>query len=288
VEIAWRAGLVVVAASGNLGPTANSTVTPGIDPYAITVGASDDAGTVTVADDSLAPFSSWGTAYSDPKPDLVAPGRRIVSISVPGSALDLLFPDRIVRARNGAAYLRLSGTSQATGVVSGAVALLLQHSPGLAPDQVKSTLVTSTRAFGTTPAANPVARGSGLLDVSAAAASVPAPSGEQIQGTAVIGTITHAARPANAFARSVYPLLARLPLRWKDPTLGGIDWNAFTWDSVGWDDSVAWDNFDWDSVGWDESVAWDSVGWDSVGWDSVGWDSVGWDESVAWDSSGFD
>src|SRR5207245_2356898 len=133
IEIAWRLGLVVVAASGNGGPGRDTVVSPGIDPYAITVGASDDQGTVSRRDDTLAWFSAWGTADSNAKPDLVAPGRRIVSIRVPGSALDMLFPNRVVTARNGSTYMRLSGTSMATPVVSGAAALLLERQPNLSP-----------------------------------------------------------------------------------------------------------------------------------------------------------
>src|SRR5439155_205182 len=90
----------------------------GIAPQANTVGATDDHGTISPRDDTFAPFSAWGTADSNAKPDLVAPGRRIVSIRVAGSALDTLFPDRVVTARNGATYLRLTGTSMATPVVA--------------------------------------------------------------------------------------------------------------------------------------------------------------------------
>jgi serine protease AprX len=294
IEIAWRAGLVVVAASGNGGPARDSTVTPGNDPYAITVGATDDAGTIDTGDDSLAPFSAWGSADSNAKPDLVAPGRRIVSIRVAGSALDTLFPDRVVRARNGAEYLRLSGTSMATAVASGAVALLLERDGALTPDQVKTALVASARPYGPNgapPLPDPIADGSGLLDVLAASQAatreVPSARGDAIGAitTTELPLARRVARPADAFARSLFPLLARLPLRWKDPGLGGLAWNTLTWDSVVWD-SVAWDNFDWDSVAWD-SVAWDSVAWDSVAWDSVAWDSVAWD-SVAWDAFTFD
>src|SRR5947208_5730327 len=121
VEIAWRDGLVVVAAAGNGGPTRNSVLSPGIDPYAVTVGATDDQGTTSPRDDALAVFSSWGNADSNAKPDLVAPGRHIVSLRVPGSALDSMLPTSVVAARNGATYFRLSGTSMATPVVSGAV-----------------------------------------------------------------------------------------------------------------------------------------------------------------------
>ncbi len=54
VEIAWKRGLVVVAASGNRGPNNGTVDTPGIDPYVITVGATDDHGSVAVGDDDLA------------------------------------------------------------------------------------------------------------------------------------------------------------------------------------------------------------------------------------------
>ena len=133
VEIAWRRGLVVVAAAGNGGPGRNSVASPGIDPYVITVGATDDRGTLGRGDDMLAWFSAWGSAGASAKPDLVAPGRRLVSVRVPGSTLDTLFPERVVAAQNGATYLRLTGTSMSTAVVSGAAALLLQSRPNFSP-----------------------------------------------------------------------------------------------------------------------------------------------------------
>ena len=293
IEIAWRRGLVVVVAAGNGGPGRDTVASPGIDPYAITVGATDDNGTIARGDDTLAPFSSWGSA----KPDLVAPGRRIVSLRVRGSALDLLYPDRVVVLPNGSTYIRLSGTSMATPVVAGAVALLLQRRPNLTPDQVKALLVGTTQPYGQDSGValpDPAADGAGLLDVLAAnqtqASAAAGTSG--IGGTVLAGAFkgfdlaeAHAnrgLRPADAFARALLPCLRGLPLRWKDATLGGIAWGSLTWDSVAWD-SVAWDNFEWDSVAWD-SVAWDSVAWDSIAWDSVAWDSVAWD-SIAWDSS---
>ena len=292
VEIAWRRGLVVVAASGNGGPDRDTVVTPGIDPYAITVGATDDRGTIGRDDDLLAWFSAWGSADSNAKPDLVAPGRRIVSLRVPGSALDVLFPDRVVVAQNGATYFRLTGTSMATAVVSGAAALLLQRRPTLTPDQVKALLVGTTQPYGEDSGQvlpDPIADGSGLLDayaaVNTAPSGAPAPSGGLLFGTlqsvARVACVNQRLRPADGFARSLYPVLFGSPLNWKDPLAGGIFWPALTWDTLVWD-SAAWDNFAWDSVLWD-SIAWDSIVWDSVAWDSIAWDSIVWD-SIAWDA----
>jgi serine protease AprX len=300
VEIAWRRGLVVVVAAGNAGPARNTVASPGIDPYAITVGATDDHGTISPRDDTLATFSSWGTADSNVKPDLVAPGRRIVSLRVPGSALDLLFPDRVVTTPSGATYMRLSGTSMATPVVSGAVALLLQRRPNLSPDQVKAILVATTQPYGQDSGValpDPTAGGSGLLDALAASqrdVSPPAPS-PVVGGFGLANAVTavdrwearanRGLRPADAFARSLFTALRAVPMRWINPTLGGIDWTSLTWDSIAWD-SIAWDNFDWDSIAWD-SIAWDSIAWDSIAWDSIAWDSIAWD-SIAWDSINWD
>jgi serine protease AprX len=300
VESAWRRGLVVVVAAGNGGPAGGTVASPGIDPYAITVGATDDHGTISPRDDTLAPFSSWGSADSNAKPDLVAPGRRIISLRVPGSALDLLYPDRVVTTASGATYIRMSGTSMATPVVSGAVALLLQRRPSLSPDQVKAILVGTTQPYGQDSGAalpDPTAGGSGLVD---ALAAVQSDIGAAAPSTSVAGigvpdasaVANHVAaranrglRPADSFARSLFTALRGVPLQWKNPTLDGIDWTALTWDSVAWD-SIAWDNFDWDSIAWD-SIAWDSVAWDSIAWDSIAWDSIAWD-SIAWDSIAWD
>ena len=291
VEIAWRRGLVVVAASGNGGPQRDTVATPGIDPYVITVGATDDRGTLGRGDDLLAWFSAWGSADSNAKPDLVAPGRRIVSLRVPGSALDTLFPERVVVAQNGATYFRLTGTSMATAVVSGAAALLLQRRPTLTPDQVKALIVGTTQQYGGNSGQvlpDPIADGSGLLDAYAATLAAPcdaAPSsGGLLSGGLLAGMLkkpvtvpcaNKGLRPADGFARALYPVLFGSPLSWKNPFLGGIPWFLLTWDTLAWN-SVAWDNFAWDSVAWD-SVAWDSVAWDSIAWDSVAWDSIAWD-----------
>ncbi len=296
VEIAWRRGLVVVAASGNGGPARDTVLTPGIDPYVITVGATDDRGTLGRGDDMLAWFSAWGSADSNAKPDLVAPGRRIVSLRVPGSALDTLFPERVVVAQNGSTYFRLTGTSMATAVMSGAAALVLSGRPNLTPDQVKALLVGTTQPYGEDSGQvlpDPIADGSGLLDANAATLAVPcdaAPNPGLLSGGFLVGMLSNPTpvacanrglRPADGFARALYPVLFGSPLQWKDPLFGGIFWPVLTWDTLVWN-SVAWDNFAWDSVAWD-SVAWDSIAWDSVAWDSIAWDSIAWD-SIAWDS----
>src|SRR6202044_3354350 len=157
VEQAWKSGIVVVVAAGNNGryqaTNGYGTVTsPGNDPYVITVGAMKTMGTPTRVDDQMASYSSKGPTAIDAvaKPDIVAPGNLLVSLEAPNSTLYNEFSTNQVpysyyvnggSSASSSSYFTLSGTSMAAGVVSGAVADLLQKSPHLTPDQVKARLM---------------------------------------------------------------------------------------------------------------------------------------------------
>ncbi len=174
VERAVRAGILVVAAAGNMGQAADGRrvmggiVSPGNSPYAIAVGALDTKGTAERADDVVAPFSSSGPTRYDLvlKPDLVAPGRRVTSAESVGSLLSVNFPERHVAGSGPNSYIQGSGTSMAAAVVSGAAAVLIEERPGLQPLTTKAALqLTSTFL----PASGLIQGGSGSLNVLAAA-----------------------------------------------------------------------------------------------------------------------
>ena len=143
-------GIVVVAAAGNYGKSPdNHTIlggiaSPGNSPDAITVGALNTWSTVGRSDDTVATFSSRGpTAYDFAvKPDVAAPGVKIISLQAKNSLLPTLYPTIHTAGSGDNAYMYLTGTSQATPMVSGGIALLLQGSPGLTPAQVKLALQT--------------------------------------------------------------------------------------------------------------------------------------------------
>jgi serine protease AprX len=174
VQRAWNAGIAVVVSAGNLGPGTGTISKPGDDPWVITVGATDDRGTRTVSDDYLPDFSARGPTAADllPKPDVVAPGAHIISLRAPGSTVDTTYPEYV-----DGSYRRGSGTSMAAGVVSGAVALLLQRNPAATPNRVKYALTATARDAASD---DPRAVGAGQVDAYRAAFS--APPGEANQG----------------------------------------------------------------------------------------------------------
>ncbi len=212
VEAAWKAGIVVVVAAGNdgeddsMGTDGFATIdVPGNDPSVITVGATLTLYTATRVDDTIASYSSKGPTLLDHivKPDLVAPGNHQVSLLAGGSTLDNAYKSLEVAPSSGAArYFQLSGTSMATPVVSGAVALMLQQTPSLTPDQVKARLMETaykgfTQYTQSTAAATAVAYaneydaftyGAGYLDTDAALGNTDLATGIALSPTAVFNS----------------------------------------------------------------------------------------------------
>lgn len=141
VEKLWFAGVVVVVSSGNKGGEENSVwYAPANDPYVITVGAMDESMTADRSDDQTVVWSSSGVTQDGfAKPDVLAPGRRILSTMAPDSVI----ANEFAYLAEGS-YIRLSGSSMAAPVISGAVALMLQRQPSLTPDQVKYLLTHET------------------------------------------------------------------------------------------------------------------------------------------------
>jgi serine protease AprX len=154
VESAWKAGIVVAVAAGNYGRLSvdgsdgYGTITaPGNDPFVITVGAMNSTGSSSQAAEIMTSYTSKGPTTYDHvvKPDIMAPGNSIVSLVAPGATLESDYPSQLVNGNNGQPdYFTLSGTSMATPVITGAVALLLQQNGNLTPDQVKARLMVTT------------------------------------------------------------------------------------------------------------------------------------------------
>jgi len=157
VDEAWKAGLVVVAAAGNYGPSQGTILTPGINPQIITVGAVDNKETSTILDDVVAVFSSRGPTIDGlEKPDLVAPGVNITSLATdtsyipqkdndpngkPGKASQATTQGKTNRTTISNYYYTMSGSSMATPMVTGIVALLQEQNPLWPPNEIKNHLL---------------------------------------------------------------------------------------------------------------------------------------------------
>jgi len=230
VEILWFNGIVTVVSAGNAG--GGKLNPPANDPFVITVGSTDDLGTAIISDDTLSKFSSYNiTEDGFVKPDLVAPGRDIISLlSSDDNNLATKHPANKLSGSEGTYYYKMSGTSMASAVVAGAVAILLQKEPTLTPDQVKYRLLNTATPFLT---GQSCAAGAGYLDIYAA---------------------THTSTIASANTG-----LKVNQLLWSGST--PVNWNSVSWNSVSWN-SVSWNSVSWNSVSWN-SVSWNSVSWNS-------------------------
>ncbi|MDG1945973.1 MAG: S8 family peptidase [Halioglobus sp.] len=166
---AWEDGIAVVAAAGNEGPEPMTIGSPGNQPEIITVGAVTDSWTPNTRDDDYIPdFSSRGpTLAGHVKPDIVALGGHMTGLIRPESDLAMEQPEDILRTGEFVS----TGSSQATALVSGILALLIQLEPDLTPDELKCKLITSAE-----PAINrdgllaysPFAQGHGYLSAARA------------------------------------------------------------------------------------------------------------------------
>jgi hypothetical protein len=183
-----QAGIVVVVSAGNNGVAPDGRVmlggisSPANSPYAITVGALHTWGTVDRSDDTVATFSSRGPSAYDltVKPDIAAPGTKIVSLQANGAFLPAMYPSIHVAGSGNNAYMYLSGTSLAAPMVSGGIALLLQGSPNLSPAQVKFALQNGATAM----------TGAGLMGAGAGSVNFWASRQIAVDGASPVAALT--------------------------------------------------------------------------------------------------
>ncbi len=133
LDAAIRAGVTCVIAAGNSGPGAKTVACPGDDPNVITVGASD-------RNDAIASFSSRGPNRDGSiKPDVTNMGVGLVAAKATGVSSSKPV---------GQYYQAMSGTSMATPMTAGTVALLISAKPGMTPAQIKAALTKTAKPLG--------------------------------------------------------------------------------------------------------------------------------------------
>jgi serine protease AprX len=252
VEELWRRGVVVVVSAGNLGADSTSFA-PANDPRVITVGALDPNATLDVVDDFEAAFSSRGVTLDGiRKPELLAPGRGIVSVLPQESRLGSEAPTGNWLAPG---YATMSGTSFSAPQVAGAAALLLERHPTWRPDQVKWALMQTLRAV---PGAS-----AGALDIGAAI---------DYEGTP--GAANQGLQPAKFGLRgATRPMFVRM--RPRPPRTPPVDWNANAWNANAWN-ANAWNANAWNRASW-VGATWNANAWTGNAWTSNAWNAAAFD-----------
>jgi serine protease AprX len=243
VEAAWASGITVVVSAGNVGD--GRVTSPGSDPYVITVGAADTAGTASTADDVVPSWSGSEPFHGYSKPDVVAPGVSVVSLRAPGSTIDVTHPE----GRVDDVYFRGSGTSMSSALVAGGAAVLLSHHPAATPDDVKGALVDG--------AVN-LAGGSRAVDLDGADQAVASPAWWQHYRVAFDG-----------LDRGLDNGMPWTASRWTASRWTATRWTATRWTATRWTDS------EWAASRWTAS-RWTASRWTASRWTAEAWPSLGW------------
>ncbi|WP_299092536.1 S8 family peptidase [uncultured Metabacillus sp.] len=131
-EQAMKAGIIVLMAADHTGLADNIT-TFATNPNVITVGAASDRKTPIMDDEYISLFTSkLQVIDSVIKPDVFFPGLCITAPLSPNSILANQLEPFVVNQN----YITLSGSSMATGLCSGAIALILSAYPPLSSEKM--------------------------------------------------------------------------------------------------------------------------------------------------------
>jgi serine protease AprX len=298
------AGIVVVAAAGNMGKALNglpqygAISAPANAPWVLTVGASSTQGTTDRRDDKMALYSSRGPTMVDfaAKPDLVAPGTGTVSLATQNSLFYLTKVTALVSGKRlgllHKPYLTLSGTSMATPVVAGTVALMLEANPKLTPNMVKAILQYTAE----------VKRGYDFLTQGAGFLNT--------LGAVRLARFFAVGKPGDSYpdmrAWSKHLIWGNRRVRGGVLTPGGTAWalNIVWGDSLGpngtnivWGDNcgtAACDNIVWgNNIVWGDSFEGDNIVWGNNDADNIVWgnslvDNIVWGNNIVWGDSAAD
>ncbi len=286
IERAVRSGIVVVASAGNVGRSLETgevgyagVTSPGNAPSAITVGSLNTQGTETRSDDVVAPYSSRGPTWYDgyAKPDVVAPGHRLVGEFSKASTLYETLPGSLLierpLKRNGtvtgssdkANMMMLSGTSMATGVTSGVVALMIEANrhaaveagatARLSPNAIKAMLQFTAYSLPNTDA---LTQGAGAVN--------------PVGATALAARVNPAAGPGQPWLLSgINPVTE-------------TDTESFSWGQhIVWGNQLLWgDSVYFNQPAWAQHIVWgDQLLW---GEHIVWGDHVVWGNQLLWGS----
>ena len=292
VRAATAMGITVVVAAGNFGlgsqgqKVYGTISSPAHDPTVITVGAVNFKASNGRGDDVVTNFSSRGPtrSYLDMgtwkwydniiKPDLVAPGNKLVGANATSSSPQLpvkstlatSYPALVSAAGGPATYaqglIQLSGTSVAAPAVAGAVAVLLQANPGLTPPLVKAILQYTAQPLA---GQNLAEQGAGQLNLEGAvrlAQSLRTDISSAVLAGAMLPGVTSMLAAGKTLPTSRSSTVAGTPFNWSRIVMVGGSHVASgdklfnTYQSI-WDPRLAWAS---DFAMWTTPVYWSGTG----------------------------
>jgi serine protease AprX len=222
------------------------------------------------------------------KPDLVAPGKSVVSLRSPGSTIDQANP----AARIGTAYFKGSGTSFSSAITAGAAALVLSRNPALSPNQVKARLTANARNASLVQPAP--ARGAGELDafgatmstdITAANAGLSPATFNGVSGADVIPAGSQwggSQWGGSSWGGSSWGGSSWGGSQWGGSQWGGSQWGGFLWLGSSWGGS-SWGGSSWGGSSWGGS-SWGGSSWGGSSWGGSSWGGSSWGGS-SWGGS---
>ena len=271
VERAWRAGIVVVVASGNDG-NEHAMRNPAMNPYVIAVGASNSNETAATSDDYAAFFTNCGT--SSRHIDVLAPGRSIISLRNPGSVADVEHPE----ARIGDDMFLGSGTSQAAAVVAGAVALILDEYPNLTPDEVKGALIDATDPIDAKYACTQA----GIIDLAEFLDKYD--EDDEFEGIDNQSYGYAAGTGSLELARGSHHVEVDGVVLNTEHDIFGMTWNSeviakYAANYMAWDggdfNGTSWSGTSWSGTSW-SGTSWSGTSWSGTSWSGTSWSGTSW------------
>jgi serine protease AprX len=318
-EIAWRRGLVVIAAAGNEG-AGHELSSPAYSPEILAVGATEvENRRGGRRDYAVAPYTSTGTRR---RPDLYLPGDRVISLRVRGGFIDTFVSKNPVSDT----LTRGTGTSQATAVASGLAALLIDAFPEATSDQIKALLTSTSdqvrgyrddtgiessvdvkqawrvgrKGLPSVVSSDPFAscgptwcRGTGdghagLLSWSQAAWNGSAWSGSQWSGSMWLGSQWLGSQwsgsqwSGSQWLGSMWLGSQWLGSQWSGSQWSGSQWSGSQWSGSQWSGSQ-WSGSQWSGSQWSGSQ-WSGSQWSGSQWSGSQWSGSQWSGS-AWSST---
>ncbi len=322
---AVEAGIVVVAAAGNMGKAANGAPqygaisAPGNAPWVLTVGASSTEGTVDRHDDKIALYSSRGPTMVDyarqagsrragqrhgvaERP--AQPPVRREGWSLATGFLTAKSPNALgVPVLNASfrPYLSLSGTSMSTPVVSGTIALMLQANPALTPNMVKAILQYTAQVY---PGYNYLTQGAGFLNTRGAVvlseyfrtgtAGDPYPKMKGWAQHIFWGNyrVTGGVLTPGGTAWGLNVVWGEM----HTPTGQNVVWGencdavgTCEGDNIVWGNNIVWGEDGDDNIVWGNNVVWGETDGDNIVWGNSDGDNIVWgngdEDNIVWGNS---